>query len=264
MTIHHQSKLKYSEDEIFVMELIWGEGFMSPGGSAEVARILKGNDISGCEVLDIGCGTGGIDVLLVLNFGAKHVLGLDVQQSMIDRCKARATSVGLSDRLSFRKVEPGPLPLESDSFDIVFSKEAIIHVADKQALFSEVFRILCPGGAFLTSDWFKGGDGDNAKYLKHFLEMAGDKSYILVALETVGQMLEAAGFVEIKLCDRNAWYRDLARRDLERLQGVLRPHLNKVLGKESGDRELEFWEAAAVAAEKGVLRPGHFQAYKPK
>jgi phosphoethanolamine N-methyltransferase len=77
-------------------------------------------------------------------------------------------------------------------------------------------------------------------------------------------MLEAAGFIEITLRDRNAWYRDIARRDLERLNGVLKPLLYKTLGKDGAEGEIGFWRAVAVAAEKGVLRPGHFQAHKPK
>lgn len=264
MTAHYQSQSTYSAEEIFVMELIWGEGFLSPGGFAEVALILEGNDISGCDVLDIGCGTGGIDVLLIRDFGAKRVLGLDVAQPMIDRCKARATSENLSDHLSFQRVAPGPFPLDRDSFDMVFSKEAIIHVADKPALFSEVFRILRPGGVFLASDWLRGDTGDNGNYLEHLLEMVVDKAFTLVTLEDVGQMLEAAGFIEITLRDRNAWYRDIARHDLERMNGVLKPLLYKILGKDGAEGEIGFWRAVAVAAEKGVLRPGHFQAHKPK
>jgi hypothetical protein len=41
------------------LEMIWGDGFMSPGGPDEVMRIVAGHDIAGCSVLDIGCGLGG-------------------------------------------------------------------------------------------------------------------------------------------------------------------------------------------------------------
>ena len=48
-----------------LLQLVWGEGFLSPGGPAEGARILEGSDIRGTRVLDIGCGLGAIDLLLV-------------------------------------------------------------------------------------------------------------------------------------------------------------------------------------------------------
>ena len=48
---------------------------------------------------------------------------------------------------------PGPLPFADASFDIVFSKDALLHVPDKDALFAEIFRVLKPGGVFAASDW---------------------------------------------------------------------------------------------------------------
>jgi hypothetical protein len=52
------------------LEMIWGEGFLSPGGPAEVARILAGKDVAGRDILDIGSGMGGADIALVRNHGA--------------------------------------------------------------------------------------------------------------------------------------------------------------------------------------------------
>jgi hypothetical protein len=49
----------YDAEGVAQLETIWGEGFMSPGGPAEVGRIVAGVPIAGCDVLDIGCGTVG-------------------------------------------------------------------------------------------------------------------------------------------------------------------------------------------------------------
>src|ERR1700746_1565596 len=43
-----------------LLQLLWGEGFLSPGGAAEVAYLLEGSSIAGCSVLDIGCGLGAV------------------------------------------------------------------------------------------------------------------------------------------------------------------------------------------------------------
>ena len=40
------------------MDLIWGEGFMAPGGEGHVDRMVAGLDLEGRRVLDIGCGQG--------------------------------------------------------------------------------------------------------------------------------------------------------------------------------------------------------------
>jgi SAM-dependent methyltransferase len=61
----------YDAEGVAQLETIWGEGFMSPGGPAEVGRIVAGVPIAGCDVLDIGCGTGGAPLASALRRGAR-------------------------------------------------------------------------------------------------------------------------------------------------------------------------------------------------
>ena len=129
---------------------------LEPGGPAEVARILGGKDIAGKDVLDIGSGMGGADVALVNNHGAASVVGIDVERQLVDAAARRAQTLGLENRISYQLVSPGPLPFAGTSFDVVFSKDAIIHVADKKSLYAEMFRVLRPGGRLLVSDWLRG------------------------------------------------------------------------------------------------------------
>jgi ubiquinone/menaquinone biosynthesis C-methylase UbiE len=69
--------------------------------------------------------------------------------------------MGETSRASFVQAPPGPLPLKRGvSFDIVFSKDALLHVPDKDALFAEIFRVLKPGGVFRRVDWLIGHDGE--------------------------------------------------------------------------------------------------------
>ncbi|MGI9351172.1 MAG: SAM-dependent methyltransferase, partial [Rhizobiaceae bacterium] len=63
----------YDRSVIEFLEELWGEGFLSPGGPEEVARVVDGVDLKGKHVLDIGCGSGAISVLLASEFGAGKV-----------------------------------------------------------------------------------------------------------------------------------------------------------------------------------------------
>ena len=68
---------------------------------------------------------------------------------MIEAARRSAAARGLSAIASTScRRRPGPLPFTDASFDVVFSKDALLHVPDKDALFAEIFRVLKPGGVF--------------------------------------------------------------------------------------------------------------------
>ncbi len=95
---------------ITMLEAIWGNGFLSPGGPDEVARVIGAHDIRGMTILDIGCGAGGIDLALLRNHGAGHVLGIDVEDSVLTRALQLIAEADLTRRIGLVKVAPGPLP----------------------------------------------------------------------------------------------------------------------------------------------------------
>lgn len=80
---------------IGMLEAVWGEGFLSPGGPEEVARLVAGTDFVGRSVLDIGCGAGGIDIALVRNHGAGYVCGIDVEDTVLAHARALIGREGL-------------------------------------------------------------------------------------------------------------------------------------------------------------------------
>ena len=125
-------KVHYDEGVIEFLGELWGDGYMSPGGPEEVARILDGIDLTSKTVLDIGCGSGGVTVDLVRRHGAGRVIGIDVERDVCAVSKKRVDAAGLTGRIEILQVEPGPLPMADSSLDIVFSKDSIIHISDKE------------------------------------------------------------------------------------------------------------------------------------
>jgi cyclopropane fatty-acyl-phospholipid synthase-like methyltransferase len=55
----------YDTAMLDMLQIIWGEGYLSPGGPQAVREIMQGLDLAGKRVLDIGCGIGGLDQVLV-------------------------------------------------------------------------------------------------------------------------------------------------------------------------------------------------------
>jgi ubiquinone/menaquinone biosynthesis C-methylase UbiE len=259
--MEHQEGV-YSTDETGRLELIWGDGFLSPGGSAEVARILGGHSISGLSVLDIGSGAGGVDIALVREHGAAHVLGADVQQDLVDLATERARAAGLADQISYQTIEPGPLPFGDASFDVVFSKDAIIHVRDKEALYREVFRVLVPGGRLLVSDWLRGHGDELTPHVEAFVVAAGH-GFTMVSCEDIVATVDRIGFDAVESDDRRAWYLGEATVELERLRGDMGREFVDRWGEEATLAEIEFWEVLVQSLTSGALSPTHVRAQKP-
>src|SRR4051812_37630436 len=162
-------RAEYDETAIRFLAALWGEGYLSPGGPEEVDRVVAGLDLRGKRILDIGCGSGGIALHLIERHGAGHVTGFDVEGPVIAAARERARSKGLATRAAFVHGPPGPLPFADASFDVVFSKDALLHLADKDVLFREIFRLVKPGGAFAASDWMMGHEGEPSSDMKAYL-----------------------------------------------------------------------------------------------
>ena len=255
---HHD---EYGDAFVAGLEWMWGEGFLSPGGADEVARIVAGAPIAGARVLDVGCGLGAIDLLLVERFGAAHVTGIDVEAPLVARAAARVEAAGLSDRISVRKVSPGPFPFDDGAFDVVFSKDSMIHIPDKPALYADVLRVLAPGGWMAVGDWF--GNGlEPTRAMRDWLDAVG-LTFTLESIEASGKLVEACGFTDVEWRDRNAWYVEAVAEEIATLAGDNYPRLVERLGAEAAAQRLESSTRKKAVVDGGELRPGHLRARKP-
>jgi ubiquinone/menaquinone biosynthesis C-methylase UbiE len=252
---------EYDPAMLELLQLLWGDGFLSPGGSDELDRLFEGSDIRGCEVLDIGCGLGAIDELLVTRFGAHSVIGVDIDPSLIAGMQRRVERAGLSDRIRGVKVDGGALPFDAASFDVVFSKDSMVQIPDKPKIYADVLRVLRPGGRFIASDWLRGGTGGYSPEMMEFFRLEGI-AYNMVTLEESAAALAGAGFEDVEIRDRHGWYLGLAQKELAALEGRLNSVVVSRLGKERAQHFIDDWRQLVVVVSRGELRPGHLKASK--
>jgi ubiquinone/menaquinone biosynthesis C-methylase UbiE len=253
---------EYDDGMQALLQIIWGDGFLSPGGPEEVARLLEGSDIAHCTVLDVGCGLGAIDELLVREYGAAEVVGIDVDPSLLAGMQARIERAKLTDRIRGRQVEAGALPFAKGTFDVVFSKDSLVQIPDKPAIFAEVLRVLRPGGRFIASDWLRGGTAEYSAEMMEFFRLEGI-AYNMATLSESAEWLRAAGFLDVEIRDRHDWYLDLAQRELEAMQGSLNPLIVHRIGPERARHFIDNWRQLVVVLKRGELRPGYLKAVKP-
>ena len=253
---------QYPEHFVKRLEIVWGEGFLSPGGPAEVREIVSGIDLAGKSLLDIGCGLGGPSIVLARDMGVARCIAIDVEPSLLQRATEYANKAGLANQIEFHLVEPGPLPFAEHIFDVVFSKDVLIHIADKRAIYAEILRVLHPGGVLLASDWLGGDNTATAPEWKRFSELGHLDFTMATAAETRATMT-AAGFENVSTRDRNAWYAQLSRFDLDQVKGPMRDKLIDAAGEEIYLHWLRVRQALTDAVAVGALRPTHLRGFKP-
>jgi phosphoethanolamine N-methyltransferase len=214
-------------------------------------------------VLDIGCGSGGIAIHIFRRHGAAHVTGFDVEEPVIRHAIDRAAMCGVASGVEFVQAAPGPLPFPDASFDIVFSKDALLHVPDKDALFAEIFRVLKPGGVFAASNWMIGHDGEPSDDMKAYIAAEG-LSFAMASPARYRAAMERAGFRDVASVDRNPWYRDVARGELERLKGPMFERVSNAVGEDYVRKNIKTWEAMQKVLDSGEHRPTHLRGTKPE
>jgi ubiquinone/menaquinone biosynthesis C-methylase UbiE len=252
----------YHPQLIAMLEHVWGEGWLSPGGPEEVGRLLAGLDIRGKSVLDIGCGGGGVDLCLVREHGAGHVTGIDVEDTVLAHAQCLIAKSGLAALIAVVKVAPGPLTFPDASFDIVFSKDSIVHIPDKHTLMRDVFRVLKPGGWFAASDWLIGHDNEPSPAMKAYIASEG-LDFGMASPQRYADAMSAAGFTEVSTQSRNAWYRVRAEEELASMKGQLYAEAVAKLGKDFVDHNIQIWANMLPVLRSGEHCPTHLRARKP-
>ncbi len=137
----------------------------------------------------------------------------------------------------------------------------MIEIADKEAIYAEILRVLKPGGWFVASDWLK-GDEPESDPLRQLVEGAL-VGFSLISLNEAVRKLEIAGFIEVAVRNRNAWYREEARRELAQIEGPMRLRLVELSGQEITDMQAAFQRLKIAALDSGDFCPAYLKARKP-
>jgi ubiquinone/menaquinone biosynthesis C-methylase UbiE len=106
----------------------------------------------GQRVLDLGCGTGTLTIMIKQSIPEAGVAGLDGDPRVLDIARSKADKAGLDIKLDQGMAYQLPYP--DQSFDRVLSSFVFHHLEsdDKRKTMKEVYRILRPGGEFYLLD----------------------------------------------------------------------------------------------------------------
>lgn len=166
-----------------------------PAAFAKKIAITKALMTPNQIVLDVGCGTGSL--ALILAPSAKHVLGVDVSDEMIRIARGKAKDV---PNVSFHLgALDGSLPFEPESLDGICAYSLLHLLEDPAAALARIHRLLKPGGFFVAStvclkdSWIPYGA------LIQAMRWVGKAPYVnILSKSDVQNYINRAGFVGLK------------------------------------------------------------------
>jgi ubiquinone/menaquinone biosynthesis C-methylase UbiE len=123
------------------------ESFAGVANPFALRRLSKGE-----RIVDVGSGAGFDSLVAADQVGPTgKVIGVDMTEEMLAKSRSTAARLGLAN-VEFREGLAEDLPVEDGWADVVISNGVINLCADKKAVFSEIVRVLRPGGRLQFAD----------------------------------------------------------------------------------------------------------------
>jgi arsenite methyltransferase len=123
------------------------ESFAGVANPFSLGRLQEGE-----RVLDLGSGAGTDSLVAAQMVGASgSVTGIDMTPEMLEKARASAAEMGV-ENVTFIEADAERLPFGDGSYDVIISNGVIDLIPDKTAVFSELFRVLAPGGRIQIAD----------------------------------------------------------------------------------------------------------------
>jgi SAM-dependent methyltransferase len=194
----------YHPDHVPLFEAIYGKNLISLGGLAAIDNMFSDLNIQSLKALDIGFGIGGVAFYLAEKYKMK-VAGIEIYPWMVEYARTH-TPINLSNSLEFHTYNSnGSFPYDPVTFDLVYSKGVLNHVADKVSLFKQINTVLKPNGLLVIADWI--------------FPIAATELAPLVCetKESYEQALLTTGFSEISFRDDSKLFLNYAKELLTRL-----------------------------------------------
>ncbi len=256
MASEYNNNGQYSRHSILRYEKIFGDGFVSSGGADVTYSFCDRLELpKGAKILDIGSGLGGAAFYLADKFDAT-VIGIDLSPVMVEIASERAKEKGY-ERVTFQLGDIRKLEFEPESFDLIWSRDSLLHIPEKKELFPRLHGWLKKGGQVMFSDYAQ----SKPPHSPEFTEYVQKSGYDLMDLKTYSQLIKDAGFPEVIVDDWTDYFVETLRRE----QKNLIDNRDKFLAdfsQEDLDYLYDRWERKIGYCQAGDMKVGLWHARK--
>uniref|UniRef100_A0A674CB94 phosphoethanolamine N-methyltransferase n=1 Tax=Salmo trutta TaxID=8032 RepID=A0A674CB94_SALTR len=229
---------QYTRNGILRYEKMFGAGYVSTGGPSTTKEFVDLLNLKpGMKVLDVGCGIGGGNFYM-----AKF-------------CCHENVTFYMSFNVHFEVADATKREFPEGSFDVVYSRDTILHIDDKLALFKRFHSWLKPDGQVLITDYCCG----EKLWTPQFQEYVKQRGYILYTPPQYGKFLQQAGFSNVRAEDRTAQFMQVIQTELERA-AAMKDEFIKEFSEEDYLAIVNGWSDKLKRCNTGDQRWGLFHA----
>ncbi|MDO8494712.1 MAG: methyltransferase domain-containing protein [Deltaproteobacteria bacterium] len=142
------------------------------------------------EILDVGCGTGSLEVKLLPKVPQAQVLGIDISEEMLEQARKKMAAY---PSVVFRAGDFLRADLPPEKFDVAFALSNFHYFADPEAVLRKIHRHLKPGGLLVLIDWDR--TSWKGKFYNSYMRFFDSGFVKIYKMEEVSRLLEKTGFL---------------------------------------------------------------------
>jgi len=255
LTYSQLDTTQYTVNGILRYEKVFGYNFVSTGGIKTTQELFSEIDLTpGAKVLDIGSGLGGSAFFIEENYAAK-VTGIDLSSNMIQLSNQRASY--RNSKVQFILGDCTQMEFEPESFNLIYSRDSLLHVQDKTTLFQKIKDWLKPSGKVLITDYCCG----SSDWSREFSDYVQKRNYTLHDVQTYKHLLEKSGLKIIQGYDNTKRFVVALEEELQHLISIKEEFLQNFTQHDYEDL-IRGWEKKITRAKQGYQKWGCFYAKK--
>ena len=256
---------QYSRKSILRYEKIFGHTYVSTGGETTTAEFCAEMGLrAGMKVLDVGSGIGGSAFFMASKYGVE-IEGVDLSSNMVDIAQdyLKTMPADIQEKVSFRVADATTMDYPENHYDLVYSRDTILHIEDKKSLFQHFFKCLKPGGRVVITDYCR-GDLDKLNkedYSQDFKDYVAERGYHLLTVAAYGDVLTEAGFSDVQTQDRTNQFIEILHKELDGFKKI-REEVVEEYSVDDYDHICQGWEDKVVRCSNGDQAWGYFVGKK--
>ena len=156
--------------------------------------------LDGGMILNVACGYGSETLKIYEKICPEKIICIDITESHIEYAKLQISSLNLSDRIHFKKMDACKLSFPQDSFDYVIGIEGPAHFNTREVFLKKAYEVLKPNGILLLSDILVDNTGAEKKLYNRIIGNFCAKFWYMpkanrMSVEEIKVLLNEIGFI---------------------------------------------------------------------